>query len=82
MLKIFRPRGSLYPGEVIVDSGIHARYDAAAKSSETGDSDHIVHALMVYVKNGEWSSAIALEQQRVYSINLPLLVNVFVIKMI
>jgi len=82
VLKVFRPRGSLYPGDVMVDSGIHARYDAAAKSSETGDSDHIVHAVMVLVKNGKWSSTITLEQQRVYSINLPLLVNVFVIKII
>jgi len=82
MLKVFRPRGFLYPGDVMVDSGIHARYDVAAKSSETGDSDHIVHAVVVLVKNGEWSSAVTLEQQQVYSINLPLLVNVFIIKMI
>jgi len=63
---VFRPRGALYPGDVIGDSGIHARYDVAAKSSETGDSDHIIHAIIVLVKNGEWSSAITLEQQRVF----------------
>jgi len=52
MLKVFWPRGSLYPGEVMVDS-VYTPYDAAAKSSETGNSDHTIHALMIRVKNGE-----------------------------
>lgn len=62
VLKVFWPRGSLYPGDVIVDSGVHARYDVAAKSSKTGDTDHSVHALVDCAKDSEWSSAVALEQ--------------------
>lgn len=59
LIKIFRPRRSLYPRNVMIDSGIHARYDAAAKSSETGNPNY--GAIMVRVKNGKWSSAVTLE---------------------
>lgn len=75
MLKVFRPCGPLYPGNVMVNSGIYARTDVAAKRSHTGDPDYIEHAIMVRVINDEWSSTAALEQKRVYSINLLLLTN-------
>lgn len=63
VLKVFRPRGSLYPRNVMVNSGVDARYDAAAESSETGDPNHGVHALVIRVKDGKWSSAVTLERQ-------------------
>ena len=61
LIKIFRPRSSLYPRNVMIYSGIHARYDAAAKSSETSNPNYGVRAIMVRVKNGKWSSAVTLE---------------------
>jgi len=60
MLKVFRPRGSLYPGDVMIDSGVHARYDAAAESSKTGDPDYRIHALVSCIKDSEWSSTVTL----------------------
>lgn len=60
---VFRPRSCLYPGDVIIDSGVYARIiGIAAESPNTGDPDYIVHAFMVRIKDGEWSSAITLEQ--------------------
>lgn len=74
-LNILRPRGCLYPGDIIVDSGIYARIGAAAESSKTGDPDYIVHTIMVRVKDSEWSSTVTLKQKRVYSVNVFLLTN-------
>lgn len=60
MLNVFRPRGCLYPGDIIVDSGVYSRIGAAAESSKTGDPDYIIHTIMIRVKDREWSSTVTL----------------------
>lgn len=63
MLKVFRPRGSLYPGDVIIDSSVDAR-DVAAVSSKTSDPNYIVHAVVIVIINGEWSSTVTLKHNK------------------
>lgn len=45
----------------MINSGVYARYDAAAEASETRDSDNGVHALVDRVEDCEWSSAVTLK---------------------
>lgn len=58
---MLRPRDFFYPRDVVVDSGVHSRHVAAAKSSEAGDSDYIIDAVVNPAKYSEWSSAVTLD---------------------
>lgn len=48
----------------MIDSSVHAGCGAATESSNTSNSDYIVHAIVNIVKDSEWSSAVTLNNKK------------------